>query len=231
MNTVKTNNDFLIIVILFFLPPYSSLAEEPRPGGPSGSFNPHSKAREAELASQKLGRKPSLSNAAQQRLLKGEILIREIEAPASGYSSFIAIATIPASPREIMSVLRDYPSHSRFMPDVKEVSVHWKNNLAVVDETLATTLKTIRYRLNFLHYKDSVVEWEFVSGDIKDCFGSYKLFPINNGTRTLLEYRLNSNPGVAISDSIVSYFTKRSVLKVVNALRMEVVKRSNERGP
>lgn len=217
----------LIAVILSFTGAPALSADAPKFTNPNRTFKPVSPEEEARLAPIILGDRPKLDKKELEKINKGKIVVRKIKT-ADESRRYEAIGKIDAPPKKVMEFMRNYPARVGVLPHIQEVSVEWEGNLAHVDQTLKVAFKTIRYRLDYLHYKDSVIEWEYVHGDLKDTRGYYKLFPCNDGAATILIYHVYTETGMLVPKFIVALLSKSSMPDVVEAIRGAVMKKAGK---
>lgn len=203
----------------------AAAAEEFKYKNPEPKFKPLTKEQEAAQAPAKLGSPPKLSEKQQALVDEGEVVIREVKGAGEG-KRYEAIAVIKAPPRAVMSFLKDFKSFVGAMPNLKKIDFTWDQSLARVTQTLKVALSTVVYRLNIQHYGDSVIEWEFLEGDIKDTTGYYKFFPRADGKETLIVYNVYTDPGMAVPQFIINMLTKSSMPGVIEAIREAVAKRA-----
>ncbi len=209
---------------LMLLPIIAQAEEEPEFKNPNPVFKSNTPEMEKTLAAKKLGKPPKLSKDEMKQLVGGEILVRELPNQTKGAKRFEAIGIVKASPKAVMAFLRDFDSQVGVMPHLIKVDYTWDRNLAHMQQTLKIALMKINYTLNVLHYGDSVIEWEFVKGDIKDTSGYYKFFPFSKGKKTLVVYHVFNDPGMAVPDFIQDLLTKNSMPDVIQTIRKVVEK-------
>lgn len=203
---------------------------EPDGGNPEGFkyknpnpiFKPVPPDEEARLARLKLGEMPRLDAAESKRLEQGDVVIREL--PASGKAKrFESILIMPGPAHAVMAKLKDYGSFVGTMPNLVKLEYSWNGNMAVILEQVKSGLIKFTFRINILHYGDSVIEWEFVEGEIRDTSGYWKLFPMDGGSRTLAVYHVYSDPGIALPGFIIDLITKGTMPGVMKAVRKSVL--------
>ena len=194
---------------------------------PDPKFKAVSKDEELKLAPVKLGKPPKLTEKQEAEVEAGEVVIREVKGGGEG-KRYEAIAVVKARPAAVMAFLRDFKAFVGPMPNLKKIKFTWDKNLAYVRQDLKVALTSVAYVLNIAHYGDSVIEWEFVEGDIKDTTGYYKFFPRADGKETLLVYHVYTDPGMAIPQFIMNLLTKKSMPGVIEAIRAEVAKRGEK---
>ncbi len=216
---MKSAHLFLVFVFSLAIlgAPVFAEEEEPAYRNPNPHFKPLSKDVEQSLIKQKLGKPPALDPKKLADLKKGKVLVREIPSETKT-KRYEAIGIVNHSPAMVMAFMKDYPAKLGIFPHLEQVTASWNENMATVHMVLKVAFKTIRYRLNFLHYGDYFIEFEYVEGDLKNTSGSYKFFPMSQGTKTLVVYNVSSDPGIPLPDFILNLLTKSSLPDVIEAI-------------
>jgi hypothetical protein len=225
MKTSRILTTTLVLIAMFAAASLALAGDEFKHKNPDPKFKAVSKDEELALAATKLGKPPKLIEKQEKAVEKGEVVIREIKGDGEG-KRYEAIAVVKAPPKAVMAFLKDFKAYVGLMPNLKKISFTWDKNLAHVRQDLKVALTSVAYVLNIAHYGDSVIEWEFVEGDIKDTTGYYKFFPRADGKETLLVYHVYTDPGMAIPQFIMNLLTKKSMPGVIEAIRAEVAKRA-----
>jgi len=218
------NNISVMLMCCLFLFSSVSQAEEPKFTNAGAKFKPMAAAEEAALEKSKLGIPPKLSSDALAKISKGKVILREVKGQGEARSCQ-AIAVVKAPPAKVMAFLRDYPSYVKYMPHLKDIKVSWNGNMATNSYQLKIALTNVAYKLNILHYGNSALEWEYISGDIRDTNGYYHLHPFNDGQWTLVDYNVYTDPGMPIPQFIINLLTRNSMPDVIEAIRKAVADR------
>jgi len=221
MSKTSSKSSFLIFLTAFTLFAMTSFADQPKFKNKSLTFKPLSMAEQTRLLPQKLGTPPVFTAKEQKKIDNGKVIVRELSG-SSKIKTIEAYGTIDAPCAKVMSFLKDYKARVGIFPHVEDVKIQWEGNIAHVELQLSIAFKTINYKMNYRHYKNSFIEWEYVEGDIKNSTGHYKLFPIENGSKTLMVYHVISETGMAIPKFIEKMLTKSSMPKVIKAVRQGV---------
>jgi len=216
------NKSSVVATFVLFLP-VSLAAEEFKFRNPHPVLKPIPLEDALRLAPVKLGEIPKFSENQWTDLIKGEAITRELPSEKDEGKRFETMVIVPACPHDVMTRLMDYGSFVGMMPNLKELEFSWNGNLARVKQKIQAGLFKFTYWMNILHYGDSFIEWEFVEGDIRDTSGYYKLFPLDEGTKTLLIYHVYSDPGIWVPQFIQDMITKGTMPGVVRAIRDAVV--------
>jgi len=216
----------LALVLVALLGSSGTRADDgPKHVNPSPAYKAVGPDEEARLAPTVRGPVPALDDRRLGRLRAGAIETKELPASREGALHFQALGSVDAPASEVMAVLRDYPARAGLFPHVERCAAAWDRNVALVDMQLGVAFKTVRYRLAMQHYGDQAVVWEYVHGDLKDSRGSYKLFPYDDGARTLVQYETESEPDSALPNFILSALTEKGLPGVIEALRKGVADR------
>jgi len=221
----------LLIGIIAFLSLSSNLwAEEPKFKNPNPVFKPLSPDEIEKAIPEKLGSRPALSGEEMEKIRAGKVVVRERESSGEG-KTYEAVAIVPFPPASIVAFMRDYPAYVGIFPHLKKLTATWDGNVVHTENTIRVALSSFNYKLNLLHYRDAMIEWEFVEGDIRDTRGYYKFFPYQGGKQTLLVYHVMTDPGLPIPQAILDLLTKSSMPDVIEAIRKEVARRAESAAP
>ena len=173
---------------------------------------------ETALAAEKFGSIPDFSDEAWRAFLDGAIRTRVLKNTSEAHS-YECTAVIDAPRERVMALLKDYPLRRQINSNLESIVVEWEGNVAWVHQTFRYGLKKVSVDLKFLHLQDKYVEWELVDGDFRELSGNYKLFSIENGTRTLLIQRTNIDPAMSVPSFILNHATQKSMRTEIEAVR------------
>ncbi len=194
---------------------------------PSPELKPLDSAAQDARIAEMMGKPPELNAKEFKKFQKGKVIIHKVESRGKG-QRYEAIARIDAPPSVVMAYMKDFPAHVGDMPHLKKITHRWNGNVAIVEQTLKIALSTFWYELSIRHCKNSLIEWELLRGDIKETTGYYKFFPFEGGNKTLIVYRVYTDPGLPIPQFILNLLTKSSMPDVVEAIRKASIKRHKE---
>ncbi len=209
-------------------------AKEPAYRNPGPSLRPISRAKARAIGPKKRGAKPTIDAKRYKKLLKGHIERHKIvlkDPKKARYQAWKAIGIIDASPKAVMGFLSDYPGKVGYMPFLTSCSVTWKQNLAEADFVLNVPGNIMRYRLRLAHYGDAFLEFEYLHGSLKDSYGSYRMFPIEGGKKTLMVYETISMSGVPLPRPLLSLLSRRSLPGVIKGIRKAIKDKPGAYGP
>ncbi len=202
-----------IILILSMLHSQTCHASLPNP-----QFAPLPLTDEISLAPEKLGSMPEFSEEAWRALLNGEIRTGTLP-ELDGSRHYECVAVINAPRQQVMAVLKDYPLRTQINSNLESIHAEWDRNMAKVSEIFNYGVKTVSVDLNYLHYQDKFIEWELVGGDFEELSGYYKLFSIENGTRTLLIQRTSIELVMHVPTFIMNRTTQKSMKSEIKEIR------------
>lgn len=170
----------------------------------------------------------------------GKILVelREVEGSAAKEGCAIGMIEAPAS--DVFEVIDDASRHAEFMPHVKESTVE--------DQEDGSYLCFQRLKLPFpiknRHYQVQIwstppasdddtwrIQWNYVegTGNVEENYGSWMLRQLEPN-KTIAVYRLYTNPGGMIPKWALNRASKKTLPKVVEAVR-ERVEELQEQAP
>jgi len=168
-----------------------------------------------------MGSIPELTGEEWEELKAGDVVIRETGVDKKGAREYLTVTLVDGSPAQCSGFIRRYDLYRDYMPNVKSAEASWNGNLATVKYHLKVALSNIRYKLRVLHLAPGYIEWEYIEGDIKDTYGSWKFFPYGAG-KTLAVYRVFTDPGMPIPQFILNILTKGSLPDVLRAVKKGV---------
>lgn len=174
-----------------------------------------------------------LSPADWQALLAGEIVTSESAdaTTSTGATRRVSAAGLVATaPAEIWSVLTDWPSYPRFMPNTVETAVRKREpRRAWLSQHLRVFWADVRYGVVWeLDPEAGRVRFALdpgVPSDIAATEGVWQLAPLPGEGGTLLRYEAHVDTGMAVPDFVQSALTRRSLPNLVRAVREEAERR------
>lgn len=179
-----------------------------------------------------LGERCPSATGREDALARGEILIELTEHPGSEAKEGCVVGYIPAAPRAVFEVLQDAASYDEYMPRVRSSEVSAGRGGVVLNRQvlelpfpIGDRRFTIRLLSESLENGTLRLSWTYVpgSGNVKDTRGYWLVEPWRNGSR--VTYVLWSDPGGAIPKWAVNRASRRTLPRVVEALRERVLER------
>jgi len=175
----------------------------------------------------------TLTEEQRSALDRDEILVHLVAISGTPVKKATAVAVVDASPEQVFRVLTDYDSFTQFMPYCKKVQVQKADG----DQS------QVRFELDFpwpigdryyvLELTDrrerkgeSVVlasRWTYVpdSGNINDTYGSWEVWPYNDG-ESFVRYTVFTDPGGRVPGWAANMATDVAVPSVIEGLRKRV---------
>ena len=149
----------------------------------------------------------SLDEHEKKLVAKGEIIVREINAPGKRGRTFEAVGLVKASRKNVLKVLKDYKKYPEFMPNVTSIEiVEQRGNDAVLNYTLTLPLGNIKkYRLKISERAPgnqlSTIEWQLqkwpelkMEETITDTAGYWRIEEKSENDSLVL-YHVYTDPG------------------------------------
>jgi len=149
----------------------------------------------------------SLDEHEKKLVTKGEIIVREINAPGKRGRTFEAVGLVKASRNNVLKVLKDYKKYPEFMPNVTRIEiVEQRGNDAVLNYTLTLPLGNIKkYRLKISERAPgnqfSIIEWQLqkwpelkMEETITDTAGYWRIEEKSENDSLVL-YHVYTDPG------------------------------------
>ncbi len=136
-----------------------------------------------------------------QTLSKGQVIVKQNPVPANAAPSVEARILIPRPPEKVWPVVADPEKLMREEEKVKKVKVLSRsgNTQQVAFSVMMTRLlPTFDYVLQQNLSPPNLLSFKRISGSFKDIQGAWRLFPVENGTKTILSYTLKLDPGPLI---------------------------------
>jgi ribosome-associated toxin RatA of RatAB toxin-antitoxin module len=170
---------------------------------------------------------PALSADEQKLLEKGEVLVRRLE-PAGGKGvAVLAVGVVDAKPPEVWPVVRDCQHFKDFMPRTKhsELREEAGATLCRVELSMPFPLKDL-----WSETKSTLNEapprfrrdWTLVHGTSLRNDGSWTLLPRADGAKTLLVYRIDTQPDSMVPDGLARAAQTKSLPDMMAAVRKRV---------
>ena len=189
----------------------------------------------------------SLDEHEKKLVTKGEIIVREINAPGKRGRTFEAVCLVKASRNNVLKVLKDYKKYPEFMPNVTRIEiVEQRGNDAVLNYTLTLPLGNIKkYRLKISERAPgnqfSTIEWQLqkwpelkMEETITDTAGYWRIEEKSENDSLVL-YHVYTDPGPIPFGLgwIVDVLSKNSVPEVLlqTKYRAEKLFQLNPRKP
>lgn len=170
-------------------------------------------------------------------ILKGKTTVHKVGDFENNSQEYDAIGLIEGTVEQVSSLLADFKSYPKFMPNVSEITLRSSTGqAAVVDYKLGLPLGIVkRYRLNFLAKKEDAIyqlSWKKLpwpelkpKATVVDTYGQWIVedFPGKDG-HVLAYYRVYTDPGKIPFGTgwIADVLTKQSMPKMFKKIQSRV---------
>jgi uncharacterized protein YndB with AHSA1/START domain len=164
-------------------------------------------------------------------LQDGKIVSSEVRESGAGEASTAqAAGIIRYPPKDVWTVLTDFPSRPRYHPSTKEARiVRVDGNRVWVAEHLKFLWVNVRFHvIDTLNPELGTVSWvmdENAAHDIRDTKGFWQLAPLAQGQHTLVTYRAWLDTGKPVPGFIETFMLNRSLPQMISGIRAEVDRR------
>ena len=141
--------------------------------------------------------------------------------PSAKYETEVA-----ASPELMISVITDFDSYARFLPEIEGCEAEqvaedeWNVRFTV------KVVKRLRYTLRIIKKSPTQVRWHLVDGAFKSNDGGWDLLPLDDGTRTRASYFIDLQIGMFVPSSIMRTMVERSLPETISRFKEEAERRS-----
>jgi ribosome-associated toxin RatA of RatAB toxin-antitoxin module len=135
-------------------------------------------------------------------------------------------AEIDASPDVVMSVITDFDSYTRFLPEIEACEIvrsgedEWDVRFTV------RIVKRLRYVLRLKQSGPLKIRWHLLEGAFKVNSGGWDLSSLADGTRTHVNYFIDLQVGIFVPSSIMRNAIGRSLPDTVGRFKAESERRS-----
>lgn len=188
----------------------------------------------ALLAVRPLAAAPELTPDEWQEIERGEVVVRRLESERRGeleLARAIGVGTLPASPDLVWSVLTDFRTWPEFMPNLRETRIvrreesrvwlrnHFRIAFRDMRHTVVYTLDPGERRLAWTLDLDAPHDLAWVEG-------SWEIAPFRDTARSLVTYRIRTDPGAPVPGFIERALVVRSIPDLFRGLRNAIARRA-----
>jgi carbon monoxide dehydrogenase subunit G len=169
-----------------------------------------------------------------RQLTDGHVVLAEVTEPSGDQprsrGGGAGAVVVPHPPAVVWTVLVDFESRARWMPNVREIRIaRVEGNQVWIAEVLRVLWSDIRITLiNTLRPEAGRIEWvldDTSPHDIAATSGYWYLLPVDGG-QTLLQYRTAVDSGRPVPGFVESMLTRRSLPQLLERVRAEVNRRN-----
>lgn len=171
-------------------------------------------------------RLPRLSRQQEQLLQKGEVVVRSLKEPG-GQPEKIQAAIIIAAPVErVWQTMLDCEGAPKFVPGLRECEVlEHQQDADIIKHRVKFSwfIPEVQYVFRARYKKPQRIDFEKISGDLREMEGSWLLISRDGGAGTLVVYSVFLDPGFFIPQWLVSLILQMDLPAVLFSLRQQVL--------
>ncbi len=149
---------------------------------------------------------PKVNTTEWDDLTKGKVVVTQDVVSANTLPFVEAKILIPKPPERVWSVVSNPEKLMQEERKVKKVKLlSWTGNKQNVEFSVLMTrlLPPFNYVLQQDLSPPNILRFKRVSGSFRDIQGSWKLLPVENGSKTILTYTLKLDPGPLVPRSLL----------------------------
>lgn len=181
------------------------------------------------LAGPAFAAKPSLNKAQLAKLEKGEVIIRRLKPTNDEGVSARAIGLFDAPPEKVFPAVNECGKFREFMPRVKKSEQRAKNganSVCFVEISMPFPFSNLWSETSVVSKKQAdggfQRRWKHRDGTYTRNTGSWTLYPMGDGKRTLGVYFIDTNPSIAMPDWVIRSAQAGSLPDVFKAIRKRI---------
>jgi len=162
-----------------------------------------------------------------QRLERGDVIVETRPVAGSELPEVTVTAVVEATPEAVWQIIDHCGDYQRTLLRIKSSRELSREGETVRCELLVDTpwplpkLHSVTVARHVVTPQRRTRTWKLESGDYKDNAGSWTLTPWGSG-RTLLEYRLHSEPLISMPASLQAMAMKSAMPDLIQRIRADV---------
>ena len=140
-----------------------------------------------------------------------------------------AVLVVDKPIEEVLPIVRDYAKYAQFMPNFtksKVLAQRGSRAMVYMEVSVAKGTLTLWGQLHLAERpqdgESRVVEAHLLEGNIDAFSASWTLTPVDDGTRTEVDFKIFVDPDIPLPSSIFSRENERAAGRTVRALRTRV---------
>jgi ribosome-associated toxin RatA of RatAB toxin-antitoxin module len=169
----------------------------------------------------------AMGNSEWDSLSKGQVVIKQNAPSGNAVPSVEAKILIAKPPEKVWSVVADpetLMSQERKVQKVKVLSRSANKQNVAFSVSMTRLFPTFNYVLLQELSPPNLLRFHRISGSFKDIQGSWKLAPVDNGSKTILTYTLQLDPGPLIPRSLLLGAVKSDLPDMMRNAKMAIDK-------
>lgn len=183
----------------------------------------------ALLPTSVIGGLPGHASAVEPHEDNAGIFTAQIPVEGSDIASGRAVIVVDKPIDEVLPIIVDYANYVRFMPNFTRSKVlAQRGNRAMVymEVSVAKGVYTLYGQLNMAERAQDgdsrVIEGRLLDGNINAFDASFKLTPVDGGSRTEIDFHIYVDPDIPLPSSVFSRENERAAGRAVRALRTRI---------
>ncbi len=129
---------------------------------------------------------------------------------------------IDAAPDRVLAVITDFLRYPEFLSHVRGTRVVRQDAVSWEVEFELNLIRPVRYTLRLEQQGAEGLTWSLVSGVFRSNDGSWKLEPLEGGTRTRATYQIDLQIGVFLPGSLVNTLVGKELPDMLLAFKRRV---------
>lgn len=157
------------------------------------------------------------------------IFTAQVPVDGSDIASGRAVIVVDKPIEEVLPIVVDYANYVRFMPHFtrsKVLAQRGSRAMVYMEVSVAKGMYTLYGQLNLAeHPQDGgarLVEGRLLDGNINAFNASFKLTPVDGGTRTEIDFNIYVDPDIPLPSSVFSRENERAAGRALRALRARI---------
>lgn len=159
----------------------------------------------------------------------GSVVTTQVPTEGSNISSGRAVIVVDKPIDEVLPVILDYANYVQFMPNFthsKVLAQRGTKAMVYMEVSVAKGMYTLYGQLNLAEQPQDdgarVVEGKLIDGNINAFDARFRLTPVEDGSRTEIEFSIYVDPDLPLPSSVFSRENERAAGRAVRALRERV---------
>lgn len=173
---------------------------------------------------------PALTASAEQKLRKGEVIIKELTPTGGEGVAARVTGLVDAPPGKVWPVITDCAAYQRFMPRTEKSAIRGTTpaggQKCFVELDMPFPFDNLWSVVDAMHETGAdgsfVRRWTLLEGTYKRNSGSWSLYPFDGGEKTLLVYQLDANPDISLPDWLIASAQSSTLPDLFAAVRKRV---------
>ena len=177
-----------------------------------------------------LGAAPNHAAAVEPHVENAGISTTQIPVEGSKIASGRAVIVVDKPIEEVLPIVLDYANYVQFMPNFtksKVLAQRGSRAMVYMEVSVAKGMYTLYGQLNLAERpqdgESRLVEGHLMDGNIDAFNASFRLTPVDGGTRTEIDFNIYVDPDLPLPSSVFSRENERAAGRTVRALRARVV--------